>query len=185
MAKIDHDSILNLLIGMLGKQLVVKRSRSGKRYISAKPETDPNRKLTPAKAAYRKRFKQFAAYAVAASRHPETKKLYMEKARPGCSAYIMAWCDARYPPVVRGIIADGYHGREGNILYIHAEDDFKVASVYVSIYDGSGQVVETGEASFVQELTWTYKIKSNAKGSRIVARAYDMPGNDGIFTLDV
>src|SRR6188472_2328756 len=103
MAKIDEDAIINILKGMLGKQIVVKKGRSGKRYLSAAPETDPNRKLTPAQAKYKERFKRQSAYGKAVSNNPELRKLYAKKLRPGCSVYIMAWRDAHYPPVVRNI----------------------------------------------------------------------------------
>jgi hypothetical protein len=42
----------------------------------------------------------------------------------------------------------GYRGQEGDIIYIQAEDDFKVASVWVFIYDNQDKIIEKGEATF-------------------------------------
>jgi len=170
---------------MLGKQIVVKRSKNGKRYLSAKPETDPNRKLTPPQALYRSRFMKQAAYAKSACNNPEAKNLYMDRTRPGCSAYIMAWLDAHNPPMVKNIITDGYYGREGDILFITAEDDFMVVEVQVRIYDTNNEVIEKGKASLHSENLWTYKTSANTKGSTIEAIAYDRPGNEGKMTLAV
>ena len=183
MAKIDEDGLINLLKGMLGKQIIVKRARSGKRYLSTPPEIDPDRELTPAQAAYNNRFKRQAAYGKAVSDNPELKKTYAAKLDPGCTAYIMAWCDAHYPPVVKSILYDGYHGRDGDILYIHATDDFQVMSVWVSIYDNNNQLIEKGEAIFHNESTWVYRSKTNIKGARIEAKAYDRPLNEGVLSI--
>ena len=183
MAKIDEDGLINLLKGMLGKQVIVKKARSGKRYLSAPPEVDPNRELTPAQAAYSSRFKRQAAYGRAVSDNPELKKIYSAKLNPGCTAYIMAWCDAHYPPTIKSIVHDGYQGREGDILYIHATDDFQVVSVWVSIYDNNDQLIEKGEATAHNELTWLYKSKTNIKGARIEAKAYDRPHNEGVLSV--
>ena len=186
MAKIDDDSILNFITGTLGKQIVVKRSKSGKRYLSAKPETHPNRKLTPSQARYRSRFKKQAAYAKSACNNPVTKNLYLDRARPGCSAYIMAWLDAHHPPTVKNILTDGYYGREGDILFITAEDDFMVVDVQVRIYYTNYEVIEKGKASLHSENLWTYKTSANTKGSTIEVIAYDdRPGNEGKMTLAV
>jgi hypothetical protein len=178
MAKINDDSILNHMLGMLGKQLVIKRSKSGKRYISAVPEYDPNRKLTPAQAAYKKRFKRNAAYGKRVSSNPELKKLYMEKLLPGCTPYIMAWRDAQHRPVITNVLFEGYHGRENDIIIITAEDDFKVASVQVFIYDIKGALIEKGDASHQNLNIWSYLVKTNTKGSNIEVKAFDMPGNE-------
>ena len=77
MAKIDEDGLINLLKGMLGKQVIVKKARSGKRYLSAPPEVDPNRELTPAQAAYSSRFKRQAAYGRAVSDNPEISSIFL------------------------------------------------------------------------------------------------------------
>jgi hypothetical protein len=183
MAKIEDDSILNHMLGMLGKQIVIKRSKSGKRYISAKPEYDPNRKLTKNQLAYAEKFLRQVSYAKAACRVPELKKLYAAKARPGCTPYIMAWCDAHYPPVIRHIIHDGYHGREGDVLFINVDDDCKVSSVLIVIYNDDGDVIEEGKASQQSDNIWTYTTKTNMKGSSIVCKAYDLPKNETVRSL--
>lgn len=185
MAKIDEDGLLNLIKGILGNQIIIKKARSGKKYLSAPPQIDPNRKPTSAQAAYNKRFKRQAVYGKGVSDNPELKKLYLAKAKPGCTAYVMAWCDAHYPPVVKSIVCDGYLGREGDILYIHATDDFQVFSVWVFIYDNNDQLIEKGEASFRDESMWLYKVTTNKKGSRVEAKAYDLPLNEGVLSVDV
>ena len=184
MAKIDEDAIINILKGMLGKQIVVKKAKSGKRYLSAAPESDPNRKLTPAQAKYKERFKRQAVYGKAVSNNPELRKLYEKKLRPGCSVYIMAWRDAHYPPVVRSIWTTGYRGLQGDIIYIQAEDDFKVASVWVSIFDNQDKLIEKGEATFQKDDVWHYNVTTNVKGSKITVIAYDLPWNEGVLSVE-
>jgi hypothetical protein len=83
---------------MLGKQVIVKKGRSGKLYLSGPPT--PSGKRTPAQLAWKEKFKEFPAYARSATDNAESKELYQSKARPGCTAFIMAWRDARYEPKV-------------------------------------------------------------------------------------
>jgi hypothetical protein len=97
----------------------------------------------------------------------------------------MAWLDANNPPIVKSIITDGYYGREGDILFITAEDDFMVVDVEVRIYDTNNEVIERGKASLRNENLWTYKTSTNTKGSTIEPIAYDRPGNEGKMTLAV
>src|SRR4051812_25253844 len=125
MAKIKGNIIMMNLSGMLGKQIVVKH-RNGKPYACAPPTVDEDRPLTPNKQAWRERFKKISAYAKSASNDPVKRHEYLTKAKPGQTAYNVAFKDACYPPVVTGISAQGYAGGIGDKIFVQATDDFKV-----------------------------------------------------------
>jgi hypothetical protein len=50
---------------------------------------------------------------------------------------------------VLSIITQGYNGTIGNIIVVHAVDDFKVSEVYVAVYDSSGRLIENGKAACI------------------------------------
>ena len=181
MAKIKGNLIMMNVSGMLGKQIVVK-NRAGKQYLSAPPTIDENRPLTPNKAAWREKFKDFAAYGKYTGTIPDLKAAYKAAAKPGQTAYNVAFKDARYPPEVTGLSTQGYSGNPGDKIFVHAKDDFKVTAVKISIYSASGELIEEGNA-VDDGVLWMYAV-ANAnnivKGSKIVATAYDLPGNEGV-----
>jgi hypothetical protein len=80
MAKIKGNFIMMNVSGMLGKQVVIK-NRAGKQYMSAPPTIDENRPLTPNKAAWREKFKAFAAYGKYIGSIPEMKAAYKAVAK--------------------------------------------------------------------------------------------------------
>ena len=181
MAKIDKDSFLNAITGMIGKQVVIKR-RLNSRYVSAAPEIDPNRKPTPNQANHQHRFRIAAATAKRLANTPGTKELYEAAAKPGRSAYHRAFDDAFSPPVINTVISEGYTGKNGDKIFISATDDFKVDSVTVSIHDASDILIEQG-AAILKEGIWCYtaaKAVNKITGCIITVKAYDLPRNETI-----
>ena len=181
MAKIKGNFIMMNVSGMLGKQVVIK-NRAGKQYMSAPPTIDENRPLTPNKAAWREKFKAFAAYGKYIGSIPEMKAEYKAVAKPGQTAYNVAFKDARYPPEVTAVSIQGYSGTPGDKIFVQAKDDFKVTAVKVTIYSASGEVIEQGDA--VEDgILWMYivtNLNNTIKGSKILVAAYDLPGNVGV-----
>lgn len=180
MAKIKGNLLMMNLSGMLGKQIVIKH-RNGKPYACAAPYVDDNRRLTPNQNAWREKFKQFAAYASIAASHPETGKAYKAVAEPGQSAYTIAFKDACHAPKVIAVSVQAYKGLPGDKIFVQATDDFRVSAVKVSIYSPSGFLVEEGQA-VTDGLLWMYEatvINESVAGSKIVASAFDLPGNEG------
>jgi len=106
----------------------------------------------------------------------------MAARKKGQSAYNVAFRDARYAPEVTAINAKGYTGRAGDLIFVQAKEDFMVTAVKVSIYSASGELIEEGNA-VTDDILWMYQatgINSEIEGSKIVAKAYDLPGNEGV-----
>jgi hypothetical protein len=186
MAKQRNNMVMRSTRGMVGGQIVFKR-RAGRGYVAAPPEVNENRKPTENQAAAQSKFRRSIKYAAIAMKSPELKKAYQKVALRGQSAQNVAFQDAYFAPVILGIITQGYKGGIGNIIVIHAQDNFKVNSVKVSIRDANDELIEEGAASANEDgLSWTYVITQanrNVSGTKIKASAFDIPENEG--TLEV
>ena len=163
---------------MFGKQVVYKKRR-GKRYVSAPPNVNKNRVPGEAEQAVRDRFKQSNDYASFAVKDPKLKEQYEAVAKKRQTANNVAFSDAYHPPVISGILAYGYAGVTGNIITVQAWDNFKVVSVKVAIYDENDIIIEVGDAvDNGDKLNWMYTVTKNVRGSKIIVKAYDLPGNE-------
>lgn len=181
MAKINGNLIMMNVSGMIGKQVVIKH-RNDKPYICAAPTIDEDREPTDNQKAWQQKFSSFVAYGKVAAKAPETRPGYMAARKKGQSAYNVAFRDARYPPEVTAITAKGYTGKAGDLIYVQAKDDFMVTAVKVSIYSATGELIEEGNA-VTDDILWMYQATGEnpeIEGSKIVAKAYDLPGNEGV-----
>jgi hypothetical protein len=186
MARIKGNLIMMNVSGMIGKQVVVK-TRDGKQYLSGPPTYKRHRVLTPNQQAWAEKFKEYAAYAKYASNDPELRPGYLAARKNGESAYLVAFRDARYPPEVTKISVQGYNGRVGDVIVVQATDDFKVNSVWVFIYSATGVLIEDGIAES-DGMLWMYRVtraNENINGCRIVAKAYDLPRNEGVKEVTI
>jgi hypothetical protein len=169
---------------MIGKQIVFK-IRKGKQFVAAPPTVKENHKPTPNQLAAQNRFKFASEYANAAIKDAYLKAEYQNVASKRQSAQNMAFKDAYNPPEVLNIITQGYTGTAGNIIVVHAVDDFKVTSVNVSILNEPGEIIETGVAvSDKHGVVWVYTVtvaNSNITGCKIVATASDLAGNEDVM----
>ena len=184
MAKIKGNVYMQGTTGMIGKQIVYK-VRNGVPYSCNRPNTKSNRKPTPNQKNNQERLNKCSKYGAEAIKDDELKKAYAAAATPIQSAYNVAWKDAWHPPQVVSIVTKSYKGQPGDILFVHATDNFKVVSVQVYIFSGkfcieSGEAVNTGDS-----LMWMYTATKavDLAGARIVARAYDRPGNEGVMEV--
>ena len=168
--------------GKFANQIVFK-TRKGTRYAAGPPRRKPNRKPTPNQLATQKKMKRCNRYAFHAIEQKELKDAYAAVARGGQTAVNMAFRDAWRSPVVHDIIANSYKGNTGDMIFIHASDDFKVVNVIVTIGDANGDVIEQGEA-VPQGPIWMYVAKTtHAHPAKITARAFDLPGNEAMKEL--
>jgi len=142
MAKQRNNIIMRSTRGMFGKQIVFKR-RAGRSYVAAPPEVNENRKATLKQLAVQQRFKTSIAYAKAALTSIELKEAYDKVALRGQSAFNVAFKDAFNAPEIVGIVAEGYQGVAGNVIVVHAKDDFKVNAVKVSIPNSADELIST------------------------------------------
>ena len=125
-------------------------------------------KRSAAQQAHNSRFQDAAFYACAAAK---THPFYAELAAvtPMWTAYNHALHDWFHAPQI-GCIAqeDGY-------ILVDVSDNVLVTKVKVTVLDGEGRVLETGEA--VQEQDSWWELASQTEGKTIVAEAWDLPGN--------
>jgi hypothetical protein len=188
MARQSNNFVMHNARGMFGGQVVFKK-RAGTRYVAAPPSVNENRKSTPNQLQAQERFKRSVEYSKEADASPELKAAYKALAGRGQSARNIAYLDAYYPPVILGIIPQGYIGQPGNIIVVAAKDNFKVNAVRVAICNEANELIEEGEAIVNPDgITWNYVVtKHNAKfqGSVVKATAYDIPGNEGSMEMVV
>jgi hypothetical protein len=181
MAQSKENVLVKGMSGTIGR-LLTFRQRAGKTIVSKllKPTTQPP---TEKATTVRTKFKAGTIYAQAAAKDPVKGPLYKAAAQGDISAYNIALADAFNAPEVFGLNTKDYHGAVGNTIMVQAKDDFKVATVSVSVQDAAGNLVEQGNAVMQQnELDWLYTTTQGnpaLTGSKILAVATDLPGNTG------
>ena len=185
MALMENNPRFNRVSGKIGKY-VIRKLKSGKTVLAAAP--GPRRKpATIAQIKFENKFKESTLHAKRACMDPAIKAMYKAVAKPGQSAYNVAVADASRPPYITNIDASVSTKGIRKFVKVDARDDFKVVSVKVSIFNGAGELIEEGEA-VEDELYryWKYKTINHNKiitGSRIVAVAKDIPGNEGTHEM--
>ena len=188
MAKVKNNALVKGFSGTIGGELTF-RQIGGETFVS-KYQKAPTVLATEKKAAVQTKFGLATAYARKAVKDPAIKSLYQAFVKGGQRAFNIAMIDALNPPVVQSIAAENYSGLVGDSILIRAIDDFKVASVVVSIYNQKGDLVEKGNAVALEngENDWQYiATKSNKEfhGSVIDAVAIDLPGNSASLNIHV
>jgi hypothetical protein len=187
MANSNNSVITGKFKGMLGKELVF-RNWEGKTVVAKAPKRkqgDPSAK----QAVIQEKFLLASRYArsVVQRQDKTLATAYTAVLRPRQNVYSRALEDFMSPPVVKSIGTRNYKGTAGDKIAVLAVDDFRVASLRVEIYAANGALLEQGNA--VQEtdgLNWTYtatQANNPLTGSKIIAIATDVPGNEG--TLNV
>jgi hypothetical protein len=132
--------------------------------------------------AERTLFQQAHKYAKAVQHNPERWAEYQaEASRRHSKPVELAISDYLKGPVILDVNLDRYAGKPGDPIRILASDGFRVAGVRVSITNGDGEAVETGQAVYKGgTCDWLYKaVIANPvlPGSRIRIEARDLPGN--------
>jgi hypothetical protein len=175
MAKADNSMIIRNISGMLGKQVVVRRTRDGGYVLAAPPRRTAA--LSEAQRAQRERFRQAVLYAKKAQQVPQY--VQMAKVR-NQSPYNVAVADFLSQPEVQRIEVGDYRGQPGVDIAVTAVDDVKVKSVRVTISTDDGTLVEAGSAVVSEGSNqWLYRTTAAAPaaGLRIVAQATDIAGH--------
>lgn len=184
MAKSKNNVVTHGMSGLVG-DLLVFRQMANKTIVCGKPKLSKKPPHT-AQLEVRERFKRASRYAKVALKDPLLKAAYQLAAKPGLSAYNMAFADYhKSPEFYEDIDLSTYTGALGDELIVSAIDDFKVKSVQVLIKAPDGVVIEEGFAVQAEnELDWIYTISTvNAEvpGSQITFTAMDYPGNKTIL----
>jgi hypothetical protein len=179
MAYVKKNIVTEGLSGKLGSTLVF-RQRGGKTIAAVAPEKK-KRELSDAQKDHQLKFRAATKYAKTAIQDDNVKVAYEQRAKDGQTAFNVAMADYMNLPSISELGLDAYTGAKGQPVVIKATDDHMVAEVQVSIYDQNGALVEEGEAQLAENgLDWVYttqKANSQPSGSKLVARASDLPGN--------
>jgi hypothetical protein len=178
------------LSGIFGESVSIRKV-NGRIIITNRPKRKRG-KPTEKVLAQQRTFKEASSYAKTAAANPEARALYAT-GRKGKheSSYTVALRDFMNPPEVSAIDATGYRGTPGDIILINATDDFKVTRVKLVVTDANGVVIEQGDAIDVSATRfnqWEYKAVStnpSIPGTKIIAVAYDRPGNQGTAEISM
>ena len=107
------------------------------------------------------------------------------------SAYAVAVSDYLHSPAIHYIKVPDYDGAIARTLTVKATDDFRVASVDITIIDGHGVRLETGPATAYRLKPFIWKYKTTAanrqvKGTVVKVTARDYAGNkvSATWTVD-
>jgi len=171
------------LTGALGKELVF-REWEGKTIVAKAPKSRKG-EPTDAQVQIQEKFLLATKYAnaILKDQDPGMKDAYAAVLRPRQNIYSRALEDFLTPPKIRSIGASAYDGTVGSKISVRAIDDFRVASVSVEIHAANGTLLEKGNAvPNSNGIDWTYtatQINNPRAGSKIIAVATDVPGNDG------
>lgn len=180
MAFVDNNPLLKGASGALGKNVVFKQVR-GRTHMTNMPR---KRKRSSEKQKEQQDVFQLAVrYAKRACSFPEWKAMYAKGINDRKhSANAVAVSDYLNPPEIHEINVLTYTGAPGELIRIRAFDDFKVASVIVTITNAEGIVIEKGEAQLRgKKGLWrmmTTVRNPSAPGTVFSVVAKDMAGNE-------
>ncbi len=187
MANSNNSIITGKFKGMLGKELVF-REWAGKTVVAKAPRS-PKGDPSELQMEAREKFLIASKYARAIKENPDQTmaEAYEKALRPRQNIYSRAMEDCLTAPTVKNINTRAYHGVIGDKISVKAVDDFRVVDVQVYIYAANGTLLETGFAEADQTgINWNYlvtQVNGVTAGSRIVAIATDIPGNEGLLEV--
>jgi hypothetical protein len=159
----------------VNNRLVVKNrpKRNGKKRV-----------LTENEIAQQDHFKQAARYASFVQNNEELNVLYAARKRSKYeSAYTVALADFHNAPKISDLIVNKEETDDKDEIQVNASDDFMVMRVSVEIFAADGSLIERGNATQNTEKyidCWFYipaVAQPTQPGMKIIATAYDRPGN--------
>ena len=164
-----HGKVGNIILRVFGNKMV----------MSALPSFR-NRKWSEAQLECQDRFRKATKFGHKVLADAELDLFYKNQAKENQSSWNASISDFLLKPEIETIDTSKYKGQEGDTIKVEAYDRYKVASVIVMIINVLGLQIENGPA--VQKPTgeWVYKVTTQNpdwKGSRVVVRVSDLPGN--------
>lgn len=180
MKQIEFNSISTGCSGNFANQVVLRR-RAGTLLVCKVP-TASSVPPTDEQTGVRNTFKEAASYAKYAIKDKDIRKIYRGVAKRGVSVYNTAVADYFQAPKILAVSTKAYTGMAGDIIEVRAEDDVLVTGVTVELFSADGQLLESGEAVMPENKPdWQYtatQANANLTGTRVVATAKDLPGNE-------
>lgn len=189
MAHSNNSIITGKFRGILGKEIVF-REWAGKTVVAKAPKGRKGAP-TPEQAEIQERFLFASRYAQAVLKSPDQDlaAAYAAVLKPRQNVYSRAVEDFMSSPVVKSISTRNYAGTIGDRIVVRAMDDFRVVSVRVEIYAFDGTLQEAGNAEQnANGLDWVYtatQANNPLAGSKIIAIATDVPGNEGAMEVSL
>ena len=90
----------------------------------------------------------------------------------------MAVADWFNAPQILEVELSGWNGDIGQVIRVRAQDDVKVAEVSVQISNGTGALLESGQAMEAGALWWEYTSMQHFSGDlTVTVAARDLPGH--------
>jgi hypothetical protein len=181
MARLKGNIAMKGVSGMLGANIVF-RQVGEKTVLSNRPTK--RKRLSPGQKTTVKRFTRAQRYAKERMTDPAMKALYKKGiTAKKTSAYAVAASDFLNPPKLHYIKVPDYNGAVDTVITIKATDDFRVASVDVSITNGHGVLLETGPATAyrLKPFIWKYKttvMNTAVSGTIVKVTAKDYANNE-------
>ena len=185
MAHSNNSLVTGKLRGSLGKELVF-REWEGKTVVAKAPKSREGNP-SPKQAKIQEQFLFGTRYARGIIQNPDKgmAEAYAAVLRPRQNVYSRALEDFLSPPDVKSINARNYKGTVGDKIAVRAIDDFRVVSVQVQIVAANGTLLEEGNAELnANGIDYTYTVtqaNNLLAGSKIIAIATDVPGNEGML----
>ena len=174
MTKVILNGTIKGLRGKIGN-LIFRQLPDGTTVVSrAQPKKNSRQKKraklkrSAKQQAHNSRFQEAAAYARWADDiHP----VYAERAGATTmkTAYNFAVSDWWHAPEIHKI-----ERREGRIL-VEVSDNISVTRVQVTVLNDAGDILARGEAARCEGDQWEFA--SEAEGAKVIAEAWDLPGN--------
>ncbi|WP_134090845.1 hypothetical protein [Olivibacter sp. XZL3] len=181
MAKSRNNVVMRGASGKVGNMLVF-RQKAGNTIIADVPKIDPDRVPTDGQRTVQERFADAAFYAKRAISDPNLKERYQQKAKPGQTAYNVAFKDYMTDPEIRRVLTDRYVGAIGDEITIRVRDVLEVKQVHVDIVNGNGEAIEDGFAVATDDTAteWVYTATASNEalnGSAVTVTLVNTPGN--------
>lgn len=163
MAMITENVLLRGVRGTFGKQFVF-RQRNGKTVICKMPK--PYEKPpTDKQLANRERFAKANNFAKSAIADPVKKQYYLAMAKPGQSAYNVAFREAFHGPEITNVTM------KAETITIRVKDSYIVDAVKVEV-SGETRLAVLSK----NRRDWEYHLRSHEKDKAIRVLAYDKAG---------
>ncbi len=142
-------------------------------------------------AAARARFKQAVEYGKSVMADNTVRPLYEAEARSrNIPVFALTVADYFNAPSITNIDLSAYRGNVGDVIKIHAMDDFGVASVHVTLTNSdtnapieNGRAVESAPGSGIWLYTTTVKVADPNVKFEVVAA--DRPGGTAVSTASI
>ena len=173
---------------MLGGNVVFRKMKDGSIIMANAPK--PRKGNSEAQQESIDRFSYAVKYAKHQMTIPERKDLYKKGINnKHTSAHAVARQDLLNPPEIIDISAADYRGVPGDMIRVWATDDFRVATVTVSIFAADSSTVETGLAiprgkKGLWRFTTTEK-NPNVEGCTVKVTVKDFAENTVVGTVEL